>query len=303
MKRRALKFAAICALVLGVLAFSDRTANAEDRALLIGIGHYADPALAGAASDAAARDLEAVSKLLTSKLGFSPGAIRVLRDDAATGAAILDNIGTWLLGAGPGEQIYFYFSGLGYFQKDVDGDEKDGLDETLIPHDAQLRQAGPSADISGMITDDQISAALAKFSDRRITVVLDTSHSGVVSRGKRGSGSVNGTRSPQFGGNTRAIVVEPAAQKQKAETGFVEAKGKLADNLQEWSAASGSQTALVDKSGGGSQGAFTKFYTEGLGGRPTRMATAHCRTQNCCRIWAINPPPTASNTQTVVKWA
>ena len=44
-------------------------------------------------------------------LRYRPADIRTLRNDAATGAAILDAIRDWLGGAAPGERLFLYFSG------------------------------------------------------------------------------------------------------------------------------------------------------------------------------------------------
>ena len=52
----------------------------------------------------------------------------------------------WLIkGAKPGDSLFFHYSGHGSQVKDKDGDEIDGLDETILPVDFQK---------SGMIIDD-----------------------------------------------------------------------------------------------------------------------------------------------------
>jgi hypothetical protein len=52
----------------------------------------------------------------------------------------------WLVqGAQPNDSLFFHFSGHGGQTEDLDGDEDDGLDETIYPVD--FKQAG-------MIVDD-----------------------------------------------------------------------------------------------------------------------------------------------------
>lgn len=40
-----------------------------------------------------------------------------------------------MAGAQPGDSLFFSFSGHGGQQRDVDGDEVDGMDETILPVD------------------------------------------------------------------------------------------------------------------------------------------------------------------------
>ena len=49
--------------------------------------------------------------------------------------------------------MFLFYSGHGFQQPDLDGDEKDGLDETLVPVDAFVDEDGK---IKGMITDDEL---------------------------------------------------------------------------------------------------------------------------------------------------
>ncbi|WP_439604071.1 caspase family protein, partial [Shinella sp.] len=111
------------------------TAEAADRALLIGIGTYATLPekmfLEGPKND-----VPLIEKLLKEKQGFAPESIRILRDKDATKAAILASIEEWLVaGTQPGDRVYFYFSGHGLQVKDQNGDEEDGLDEALSTFD------------------------------------------------------------------------------------------------------------------------------------------------------------------------
>jgi len=153
-------------------------ATAADRALVIGIGSYANLPekmfLEGPKND-----VPLIEKMLKEKLGYPADSIRVLRDQDASRAAILASIDEWLVkGTAPGDRVYFYFSGHGLQVKDLNGDEEDGLDEALSTYDIV---AGDS-DWTNVILDDEIDEMLAKLKDRAVSLVIDACHSGTISR-------------------------------------------------------------------------------------------------------------------------
>ena len=258
------QFAAL--LVLWWLVALASPVFAQGRALLIGIDTYGDPALGNGISGAASGDVALIRQMLTSTLGYKDTQIRVLVDQLASRAGILTNINEWLGSARPGERVYLYFAGLGYFAKDKNGDEKDGLDEALIPFDARVVGTGRKPAIKGMITDDELSGALRALEGRDVTVVLDTSHSGTVTRAKGNKGKfIKGARTPQFRAATRSISVEPSVVLQKAEGSFIESRF-TSGSMIVWSAVAASQVALIDSTGA-PHGVFTKNYVDGLRGK------------------------------------
>ncbi|OMQ44829.1 caspase family protein [Ensifer sp. 1H6] len=151
---------------------------AADRALLIGIGNYQNlpPKLF---LHGPKNDLVAMEGLLTGTLGFDRSAIRVLKDEQATGAAILSSIEEWLVaGTQPGDRAYLYYSGHGLQVTDLDDDEDDGMDEALAPFDLVAK----NKDWDGAITDDELDAILERLKGRAVTLVIDACHSGTISR-------------------------------------------------------------------------------------------------------------------------
>ncbi len=262
----------IAALALSFTALSV-SATAESRALLIGIDDYASDALD--LPGAGARDVEAMAGLATTRFGIEAGGIKTLVDGAATRRAILEDIQTWLVeGTAPGDTALLYFAGHGYFSQDENGDEADGLDEAIVPADAEVS----GMHVLGLVTDDELTASIGKLEGRKVTVILDTGHSGRVTRDKlktrsiaiESSGAVL-ARTPDLEELTRSIAVEPAVKKQKAEAATGETlieKAPLKAGLSVWSAVSASQTALVDTASG--HGVFTKLYAEGAGGAADR---------------------------------
>lgn len=274
-------------------------AAAQDRALIIGVGAFADERLAATAPVSTDGDIATMEKLLTGRLGFAKEEIKVLRDAQATKAAILGSITGWLrpdreaveqrrqdeekiragklskrqvralkrkwrkAARGP-KRSYVYYAGPGHFQRDLNGEEPDRFDETLIPYDARVFGRGDDVAIDGMITDDEFSEALAELEGRDVTVVLDSSHSGWVTRtGRERKKPPHAGRALAVPEAYRTLAVFTPAARQKGEGGFVETEFEEG-TLAVWSAASSSQTALVDTGGETPVGVFTKLYAEGL---------------------------------------
>ena len=258
LKNTALGFV-VCATLLGSVGYVD----AADRALLIGLDQYSDKRLSFKVQKSAANDVESMKSVLVSKQGFAAENVKILHDGAATKQAILAEIENWL-GAGtkPGERAVFYFAGHGYFQKDTSGDEKDGLDETLVPFDAVLT-GEKSTPITGMVSDDELNAALAKLSGRRVSVIVDAGHSGTLTRAiVVEAKALPEARSPQLVFATRAITVEPRLKAQKLEGVLIDKKIPKG-SLTSWSAVSSSQRALINTEGA-PRGVFTGLYVEGI---------------------------------------
>ncbi|GJM91500.1 hypothetical protein PR202_ga07876 [Eleusine coracana subsp. coracana] len=80
----------------------------------------------------------------------------------------------WLLqGCQPGDSLVFHYSGHGAQQRNYNGDEVDGFDETLCPVDFETQ---------GMIVDDEINAALVRPLPRgvKLHALIDACHSGTA---------------------------------------------------------------------------------------------------------------------------
>ncbi|KNC82684.1 hypothetical protein SARC_05043, partial [Sphaeroforma arctica JP610] len=154
---------------LGVPPLSGRK-----RAVLVGINYLHDKQLklGGCINDA-----KCMKYLLETKFQFKSADIVLLTDDQQntsfhpTRRNILNALG-WLTGeARPGDSLFFHYSGHGSQKRDTDGDEADGMDETIIPMD--YRQAGD-------IVDDELHKNIASKVPQgtRLTSVMDCCHSG-----------------------------------------------------------------------------------------------------------------------------
>lgn len=157
------------------LASSGASAEAASpgvrRAVLIGINDYkAVPNLFGSVND-----VEAMQEILVSRWHFEPRNITVLLDGAATRAGILAALDQLARATGPDDIVYVHYSGHGSQVEDENGDESDGLDETLVP------QNGRTAGVAD-ITDDELDRVFSRMRSRNVVVVLDSCHSGTATR-------------------------------------------------------------------------------------------------------------------------
>ncbi|MCI5217615.1 MAG: DUF4384 domain-containing protein, partial [Candidatus Electrothrix sp. LOE2] len=211
-----------------------------------------------------AKDVNNIERLIMSSWGYKKGDIHKLVNSRATRKNILYELENWL-GRSADEELLFYYSGHGWHQKDRDGDEKDGQDETLAPYDSLPKPS--EGVVENMISDDEIAAVVKKLQDRKLTLIFDSCYSGTVSRGisPRPQESNNGVKitksldpfsfNPQ---RTRGLAVKPS-QAAREEGGLVQSDGHMIV----WSAASSSQQAFTDietKSGS----VFTNRFIKGI---------------------------------------
>lgn len=143
------------------------------RALLVGINDYPDPSnrLEGCIND-----VFTMSSVLQ-ECGFQPEEIRTCLDSRATAEGILDRLGWLLDGAGPGDELVFYYSGHGARIPEYgDNFEPDRHMETLVPWDFDWTPGRA-------ISDDQIWQLYSQLSyDTRFVMIFDCCHSGGIHR-------------------------------------------------------------------------------------------------------------------------
>ena len=243
------------------------------RALLVGIGEYRNfSRLAGAPNDATA-----MAEFLVGQGGFDRGDIRIVTDSDATRSNVLTVAQEWLVdGTAAGDDVVLFFSGHGFQQWDQDGDEADGMDETLVPVDAYLDGDGQ---VAGMITDDEIGALLDGLRGRRVWVVIDACHSGTSTRGvgvdeswryaktlRLSDGSP--VRLPldtdtEFAVETARAPANTMAKGDLAGVAGVESATRAEDpDLVVWTAVRANQLALLDREASG--GTAGSVYTRRL---------------------------------------
>jgi hypothetical protein len=149
-----------------------QSATGTKRALLVGINNYkAVEHLRGSLNDVAA-----MRQILTTRWGFSPDNVVTLTEEAATRDAILRSLEQLVSESGPNDTVVFHYSGHGSQVKDLNGDEEDGLDETLVPYDGRTPGVPD-------IVDDELDVIFSKLKAGTALIILDSCHSGTGTRG------------------------------------------------------------------------------------------------------------------------
>ena len=164
-------------LLMSIIMVS--AARSEDRALLIGVGRYAqfEEKLNGVSLDIV------MMREIVHLMGFKSHEIRVLENEHASTAKVYDAVETWLIkGAGPGDRVLLYFSGHGSQIPDENGDEDDQFDEVLLLYDTALTEKRGRQTLSGVLLDDHLNHMLARMKSRNILVILDACHSGSATK-------------------------------------------------------------------------------------------------------------------------
>ena len=136
-------------------------------ALCIGINNYP-----GTGSDLSGcvNDANDWAKELNSR-GYN---VEKLLDKNANGANIRKGINATIAKAKRGDTVIITYSGHGTYVPDLNGDEPDGLDEAICPHDTNTK---------GVITDDELFLMFnARGTGVHLAFLSDSCHSGTVSR-------------------------------------------------------------------------------------------------------------------------
>jgi hypothetical protein len=180
------------ALVLMICIIAAVTVGAEPRrrALLIGIDDYTATTMTMRARHAtppgrdwpdltgAVNDVHILSEMLVLLYGFDRGDIVTLTDQAATREAILESTERHLAApAAKDDVLFFYYAGHGSQVRNSRSDERDRLDESIVPADSRL--GAPD------IRDKELRRLFNRMLDRgaRLTIMLDSCNSGSGARG------------------------------------------------------------------------------------------------------------------------
>lgn len=225
-------------------------AEAGQKALLIGIGAYQNiRPLVGPP-----RDLVRMENFLKDHMGYRTDEIAILKDSQATRKNLLRTMNNWLIrSTKAGDKVFIYYSGHGSQLPDTNSDEKDGLDETLSPIDT-TKEGG------NQITDDEFGAVLAQMSDRDLTVIIDSCHSGTISRGAvEPAAGTSEDQARTFIPDLSTRGAGPTSDQVHAHRGE-ESFLKSGNKLRIWSAASANQFSWDTLDGG----VFTRNFINGV---------------------------------------
>ena len=241
-------------LFLALSLFLIPVASGADRALLVGIDQY----LKVKPLEGSANDVQTMRQFVLDTLGYRPEQIQVLLDGEATRAGILSALDRWLIESSqPGDRVLFYYSGHGFQMPDADGDEEDRLDETLVSVDTEPDSQGG---YRNMISDDELKARFDRLADRQTTVIIDSCHSGTITRSLLDPGDTRARKTLDPGS------VSPTRDFSKSLADHRREESLLKGDRQRvvWSAVAAAQVALVDQEITPRGGVFTRRFLAGL---------------------------------------
>lgn len=154
------------ALVCLVAILSVFGLQAENRALLVGIGRY--PVYTGWSTIHGDADVDLLATALKKK-GYVD--VKTLKNAQATKAAIVKELANLANRCSRGDRVYFHFSGHGQLVDDINGDEgKEGFDESIVPYNAcktiTTRVNGSFYNGENHLIDDELNPLFAAIKDQ-----------------------------------------------------------------------------------------------------------------------------------------
>ncbi len=166
----------LCLQILLVICFlfSGTSAIADNRALLVGVGHYE----MGIKLPGIEKDIQNMKKAV-SLMGFKENQVKVLFNNHASLDGIQQAIQEWLVkGVTSNDRVLFYFTGHGSQIADKNGDEADGADEVLLPFNAKIQ----NEILDNVLVDEEFDRILDNIPAKMVLVFLDACHSGTATR-------------------------------------------------------------------------------------------------------------------------
>lgn len=149
--------------------------HGRKKAVIVGVSYrYSRYELKGCLNDA-----KCMRYMLLNRFHFPESSIVMLNEEETDPYKIPNKQNMrmalhWLVqGCQPGDSLVFHFSGHGSQQRNYNGDEVDGFDETLCPLDFETQ---------GMIVDDEINATIVRPLPQgaKLHAIIDACHSGTA---------------------------------------------------------------------------------------------------------------------------
>ena len=213
-------------LIAVSLLLSSVTSAQRKRAFLVGISHY-DTELTGYQWNNinGVEDIDLLSPILKDQ-GFTT---TVLLDEQATFDNIVSQITQFTNKTKKGDIVYLHFSTHGQPIEDLNGDEEDGWDESIVPVDAYKLYKKGVYEGKKHLTDDILNKYIMKLRERIgpngfLYVVIDACHAGTSSRAN--DDNVRGT---YVGFTYNNKVFKPSANKKSHYR--IEASARQSDVL------------------------------------------------------------------------
>ena len=177
---------------LGIMSAARAQTN---RALVVTIGQY--PRHSGWERIHAENDGELVKRMLM-KYRYLPRHIVCLSDSEATKENVTEAIARLHADVCPGDYIYLHFSCHGQQMMDDNGDEDDGLDESIVLYDALFWYIPGKYEGENHLRDDELGEWIDKIREKagesgQLMVVIDACHSGTANRENEEEDYIRGT--------------------------------------------------------------------------------------------------------------
>lgn len=170
-------------LCLFCLIMADVDAQRK-RAFLVGISHY-DTALTGYQWNNinGVEDINLLSPILK-KQGYN---LITILDEQATYEQITRQLTSFTKATKRGDVVYLHFSTHGQPVEDVNGDEEDGWDESIVPIDAYKLYKKGVYEGKKHLLDDQLNVYVKRLREKIgktgfLYVIIDACHAGTSSR-------------------------------------------------------------------------------------------------------------------------
>lgn len=165
------------------------------RALIITIGQY--PRYSGWEKIHAENDALLVSQMLMSHQ-YHPQNMTFLTNAEATKASVIKALAQLYNNTQAGDYVYLHFSCHGQQMMDDNGDEDDGLDESIVPYDALYWYIPGKYEGENHLRDDELGIWIDRLREKagqsgQIITVIDACHSGTANRENENEDYIRGT--------------------------------------------------------------------------------------------------------------
>jgi len=163
-----------------IMAFMIQSMSAQTRrALVVGISEYEKTGNNAWNAIHGANDAELIVPILQ-KQGFKTTKIC---NKTATAKRIRKELSALVSNCKSGDIVYLHFSCHGQPFEDLDGDEEDGWDESIIPYDASMVYISKVYEGSNHITDDELHNYFMQLRSKVgakgfVCVIMDACHAG-----------------------------------------------------------------------------------------------------------------------------
>ncbi len=154
------------------------------RALVVGISEYLPSGNDTWGAIHGSNDADLIATVLK-KQGF--GIVKI-SNKSATAGRVRKGLGDLVASCKPGDIVYVHFSCHGQPVEDLDGDEEDGWDESVVPYDALMVYRKGKYEGANHIIDDELNTYFRRMRRKvgtkgLVCVAVDACHAGGASRG------------------------------------------------------------------------------------------------------------------------